>query len=61
MTAPLTLRRRQTGNPRPAEMAYDSRLIVRQQLLAGDADARQQQIQRSRESSAHGESRGDQV
>lgn len=48
MAAALTLRRRQAGHAGPAEVTHDAGLGVREELVAGDADARQQQIQCSR-------------
>jgi hypothetical protein len=47
MAATLTLRRRQARHARPAEVTDDSRLRVRQELVAGDADTRQQKVKRS--------------
>jgi hypothetical protein len=57
MAAALTLRRRQARYARPAEVTHDSGLSVRQELIAGDTYARQQQIQRSRPPLPHRSSR----
>ena len=48
MAAALTLGRRQARYARPAEVTHHSGFGVRQELVAGDTDTRQQQIQRSR-------------
>ena len=47
MAAALALGRRQARYARPAEVTHDSGLAVRKELVAGDTDTRQQQIQRS--------------
>ena len=45
MAAPEALGRRQPRQAGPAETADSSGFVVRQQLVARDADAREQEIQ----------------
>ena len=56
MAAPIALRRRQAKQTRPAETAHDAIFMVRQELIARDADAREQEIERPREPAANRDS-----
>jgi hypothetical protein len=47
VSAPSTLRRLKAGKPYPAEMTHHAALVPREESFTGDANAREQEVERS--------------